>query len=552
MRFSRRASPWPLRIGLAVVLIASVAALQRHRAGARGASTATNVAPSSEPSSAISTRDEMLARCDVLVIGGTPSGAAAAIAAARHGARVILIEEHDHLGGDIVYAMLNMFDVPMKVHNKSPVATGIFGEFFKPLGIAFDINAARRLFEEKVAAEPNIRVLCHTRIAQVTFDDSAKGPTVTGATVEDILHPELRAQITCDAVVDATNNADFAALSGAHFYLGRGNSGIDQKMQAAGLLFSLAGTDWHRMKRYVRGVRVVRESEPIGHEYASDAAPSVPEKPGVKSDKKSDASVTLHLGGMDGKYLWERGDVVKNYRPHGADVIVLSLNCGLQSDGSIVFNTLNVVNVNGLDAASREAARRQAIDELEYFIPYLRGAMPGLEKARLMRVAPELYIRETRHLQGFYTISVADIRAGAQFFDRVALACYPIDLHPYQKGDFNRFGPRRYFYTLPLRSLVPRAVDGVLVASRCLSATYDAAGSARVVPITMAAGEAAGVAAWWCAKEKTTPHAILKNPAAITEIQNVLRESGADIGDRIKGFATEKSIGQKPKHLPAL
>ena len=134
----------------------------------------------------------------------------------------------------------------------------------------------------------------------------------------------------------------------------------------------------------------------------------------------------------------------------------------------------------------------EAIRELPHLLAHLRRFMPGFHNARLARVAPELYIRETRHIHGHYAIKVSDIRAERQFFDRVALVSYPLDLHPYKKGDINPFGPRRYYYTLPLRSLVPRKVDGLFVASRSLSATYSAAGSARVIPITMAAGEAAG------------------------------------------------------------
>ncbi|MBV9470669.1 MAG: FAD-dependent oxidoreductase, partial [Abitibacteriaceae bacterium] len=101
--------------------------------------------------------------CDVLVVGGTPSGIAAALAAARRGATVTLIEPRRYLGGDIVYAMLNMFDIPVRPGVPAPVH-GIFAEFFEQLGITFDIDKSRHLFEDTLAAEPKIRRYMRTKV----------------------------------------------------------------------------------------------------------------------------------------------------------------------------------------------------------------------------------------------------------------------------------------------------------------------------------------------------------------------------------------------------
>ena len=106
-------------------------------------------------------------------------------------------------------------------------------------------------------------------------------------------------------------------------------------------------------------------------------------------------------------------------------------------------------------------------------------------------------------------------------------------MHPYNKGDLNPFGPSRHVYALPLKALVPVNVDGIFVASRSLSATYSAAGSARVIPITMAAGEAAGTAAAQCAKGRYSPHELVKSPQRIQQLQRELRTAGMDIGDRL-------------------
>jgi FAD dependent oxidoreductase len=481
--------------------------------------------------------DGAISQCDVLVVGGTPSGVAAALAAARRGSRVVLVEERSHLGGDIVDAMLNMFDVPARPGEASPVH-GIFAEFFDQLGVAFDIDLARHILEDTVANEPNLRAYVGTRVVRISKD----GDRVSGVVLHAINEraPQQPApgdgadrerELKVCAVVDATNDASFAAGAGAGYSLGRERVHPDKAMQSAGLLFSVSGVDWNAVRYYVRRRRLMRAKTQVAQEFAPDAAPTTSREVKKAARDTPDKPVWLRLGGAHGDYAWERGDIVAGYQPRGPRILFLSINFGRQSDGTVVLNTLNIVGVNGLDNASKERAYREAAAELPHFLAYLRRVMPGFKSARLAHIAPELYIRETRHIYGYYVLSVADIRAERQFPDRIALASYPLDLHPYGKDHINPFGPRRYYYTLPLRSLVPRTVDGVFVASRSLSATYTAAGSARVIPITMAAGEAAGAAAWLCARHNVSPHDMVREPAWISQLQDSLREWGADIGD---------------------
>ena len=457
---------------------------------------------------------------DVLVVGGTPSGVAAALAAARQGAGVMLLTERPKLGGDIIYAYLNMFDVPLSDMNteSSPVAYGIFGSFFKELGTAFDVQTAENWLERSVAKEPRVQVLSGVSIGQITL----KSGRVSGIEVR-LADGSTRA-INARTIVDTTNDADIAARAGAGYYLGREQVNPDRKMQAAGLLFSVKNVDWQQLRAYVRSTRTVslRAARRLKR---GDAA-------GVDIRVRGDRA-TVRMGGIHGDYAWERGEIIRDYVPHGADIDVISINFGRQSDGSVMLNTLNIVGVNGLDAASKQRAHREGSAEIPYLIQYLRRKMPGFARADLGQIAPELYIRETRHIKGFVTLTVEDVKRGTPFPDRVALASYALDLHPYTKGDLNPFGPSRHVYALPLRALVPSNIDGVFIASRSLSATYSAAGSARVIPITMAAGQAVGTAAAQCAKGGYSPHDLVKSAAHIQQLQKSLRAANMDIGDRL-------------------
>ncbi len=457
---------------------------------------------------------------DVLVVGGTPSGVAAALGAARHGATVTLVAERPRLGGDIIYAYLNMFDVPLTDMNSesSPVAYGIFGSFFQELGTAFDVQAAESWLERAVAKQPNVKVLSDVKVERVLLRDGR----VSGVQVA-LKNGSMRT-IDARAVVDTTNDADIAARAGAGYFLGREQVNPDRKMQAAGLLFSVKGVDWQELRAYVRSLKTIslRRARRLKNGNAE----------GVDIRVQGNRA-TVRMGGIHGDYAWERGEIIRDYVPRGPNVDVISINFGRQSDGSVILNTLNIVGVNGLDEASRKRAHQEGAAEIPLLIAYLRRKMPGFANAELGNIAPELYIRETRHIRGFTTLTVEDVKQGTPFPDRVALASYALDLHPYNKGDLNPFGPSRHVYALPLKALVPINVDGLFVASRSLSATYSAAGSARVIPITMAAGEAVGTAAAQCAKGRYSPHELVKSEARIKQLQAELRKSGMDIGDRL-------------------
>lgn len=465
-----------------------------------------------------STFDGSIKECDVLVIGGTPSGVAAALAAARRGAKVVLIEDRPHLGGDIVYQMLNMWDVPLRPKSSIPVVRGIFEEFYQQLGLAFDIGKAMDVFENTVAVEPGLHTYINSRIGHIFRD----GNRVTGAIVRGQDGPEYHLKAKC--VVDSTDDASFATRAGASYFLGRQKTNPDRAMQSVGLLFSVSGVQWNKVRSYVKGTRRVK----LSPEMARIKRNAID----VKAVPGTDGRVVIErLGGADGDYIFESGDMVADYIEKEATTQVLSINFGKQRDNTIVLNTLNVTGVNGLSEPSVANGIKEAEAELPHLMDYLREKMPGFEKAQVADIAPELYVRETRHIQGLYLLTETDIKSETRFPDRIALASYPIDLHPYKKGDINPMAPRRYNYTIPLRCLIPTRLDNVIVASRSLSATSAAAGSARVLPITMACGEAAGAAAWLCTQDGITPHQLVGEEKFVAKLQDTLRDWGADIGD---------------------
>jgi hypothetical protein len=432
------------------------------------------------------------AHADVLVIGATSSGVAAALAAARQGRSVTLVSYHEHLGTVMTRQMLNTFDLDRGVHGES-VVRGIFLEMYQQLGLTFDPYHARTVLADAIARERGITVLYRARAMKILQE----GRRVTGVEIEAAAAPAgpaTRRVLTGTVTIDATDDADIAAAAGVAYHLGREASGIDRAMQASTLMFRLRGVNWTELVQ-----DVVRREMPTGR------------------------------AAMFQGYVWGYQSAVRGFRSGDPLVRALDLNIGRQPDGDVWVNSLQVFGVDGTDASSHSAGLARAAKVLPSFVVYLRGAIPGFAHAELVEAAPELYVRETRHVAGVYRLTAGDIIAERHFWDRIAAADYPIDLHPYHPDELNPFKPVRYRYTVPLRSLVPHGIDGMFVASRSFAATYAAAGSARIIPTTMAMGEAAGIAAAVCVDQRVSPRHLVADQALVRLVQERLLAVGATI-----------------------
>ncbi len=424
-------------------------------------------------------------RVDVLVVGGSAAGVASAIAAARQGMVVVLAEPRPFLGTVLTGAMLNMIDVSRRPDG-TPLIKGIYHEMERQVnGLTFDPMQVREILRAMIEAEPGITLLLRTAIERPLLD----GSRVVGAG----LRADDGHTITAHAAVtiDATDDGDLAAAAGVPFNLGRETSGIDRRMMPATLMFRVGDLDWSTIRQYAWSKR--RQRQPSGATTG---------------------------------YVWGFNEPMRDYSPADPSLSAHDLNIGRIPDGSAWINSLQIRDVDGTSPVSRQCGYERARREIPNLVAYIRGNCPGFTIARLLEIAPELYIRETRHLRGLYTLTARDIESRQRFWDRIGAASYPVDLHQYKKGEQYPYKPVRREYTIPLRSLVMAKVDGLFVASRAFSATYQAAGSARVVPTTMAMGEGVGVAAAVAVASGVTPHQLLERRELVVNVQQRLVRSG--------------------------
>lgn len=423
------------------------------------------------------------AEYDVVVVGAEPEGVAAAVAAARSGAKVLLLEKRAGPGGLYVYGWLNSFDLNYGPGNEL-LTRGIFEEFLRAVGgTSFDVGQARRFFEQFIGREKNLTAMYNvSHLAPVL---SADGAVVAVTAVTEQGKKLFKAK----AFIDATQDADFAAMAGVPYTIGGEDYGVPETM-AATLVFKLKGVDWIAVRQAL----------------------------GRDGDSYTGSNATSAWG------FWTE---MRRYSPTNQRLRVRGLNLGRQNDGSVLVNALQIFGVNGVDPASYRKGYELARRELPWIVRFMRRNIRPFARAELAGVAPELYIRETRHIKGEYVLTIDDVLGNRYFPDQIAVASYPVDIQATNPKNYGWAFGKPTMYSIPLRCLVPLGVDNLLVVGRSASYSSLAAGSARVVPVGMVTGQAAGVAAATAARRGLTPRVIARTPALVREVQEILKSQGA-------------------------
>ena len=426
-------------------------------------------------------------RPDVIVVGGTPAGVAAAVAAARRGENVTLIAGRPVLGGVLTDATMDQWDLNL-APTGAPVEGGIFSEIHDALGDAFSPGDAARVFGGLVDREPRIHTILNAQVVGVHVRVDGALHTIDSLIVAQT--GERDVTLSAPAVIDATDDADVAALAGARYDVGRQDTGIDERMQAVTLMFTIDGVDWPAVVH--------------GYNERTDG-------PGGALDRRA----------------WGYSALMDAYHSTSPDVLVRDLNLGHEDDGSVSVNAIDVIGIDGRSASDVIRARTLTESEAPHLLTYLRDHVPGFADARIGRFADAVYVRETRHVLGDEWLTADDVWNGVMPADRIGLGSYPLDLHPVTATDRLAFAPVRHVYGVPFGALVPRGFANLLLASPSISASHEASGSARVIPTTIEEGEAAGAATALARDRHLTIAALADAPAEITALQDDLREHGA-------------------------
>jgi glycine/D-amino acid oxidase-like deaminating enzyme len=442
---------------------------------------------------------------DVLVIGGGNAGCAAALAAARHGARTLLVERYGFLGGTATAAMVGPW---MTFHSGNErIVGGIAQEIverlmamggspghlhdssdYVPTITPFDPELHKALLFEMME-ESGVQLLLHGYFLDALRDERGG---VRGARVATVGGPrEFEGAVTIDASADAY----VAAAAGVELQQGDERG----RVQPASLMFRLSHVDLEATAAYVRA-------------NPDEMRTTIP--PAERSAHALTAVAGLYE-------LWNRA------RTRGDVTVPRELVSFFISPypDEVSVNMTRVVDIDPLDpedlTRAESDARGQALELLAFF----RRDVPGFANARIAATAAQIGIRESRRIVGVYTLTRDDVLSARTFEDAVARSAYPIDIHnPSGSGTTTQRLPPGASYEIPYRCLVPAHVERLLVAGRCISTTHEALASTRLTPTVMTLGQAAGTAAALCAAEALAPRDV---PAA--ELRASLIADGVDL-----------------------
>ena len=416
----------------------------------------------------------MKERFDIIVVGGGFAGVGAAIGAAREGKTVLIIEQYGCLGGAACHNLVNPFMKYWRVVNgeKEILNAGVFARIQRELQDQNAIAENGMIFNEeylkfvldKLVQEYKISVLFHTSVIAANAQDG-RVQSIT------IFNKNGMQVLEADMYIDCSGDGDVAAYAGFSYNVGDEN-GYCQPMT---LCFNVGGVPY--------GDRTYFEVRKEVLELYKE---------------------------------WQAQGKIKNPREN-----VLIFHSFLPN--TLHFNSTRIIKKSPLKAEDITAAEFEAREQMFELFNFLKENFELFKDSYLINSAPSIGVRESRRIVGEYEMTAEDVLSARKFDDGIARGNYPVDIHnPSGSGTVLQKLPPEEYYSIPLRSLIPKGAKNLLVAGRCISATHEAQASIRIMPIVCCIGEGAGVAA---ATALSTGVDIGKVDVSI--VQQTLKSNGA-------------------------
>lgn len=407
----------------------------------------------------------IVGEADVVVCGAGPAGVSAAIAAARRGAKTQMLEAHGCLGGIWTAGALgwiidhaNKEGFMQELLDRLARSEGwTLGENGKATN-AYDVEVMKVVLDQLVQ-EAGVQIQLHTRVCAAAKDEQGR---LTHVITES---KSGRRAFAGKVFLDCTGDGDLGVLAGCGFDLGHPETG---RMQPMSLMAVLAGI----------------HAEEVADFFLDDER--------IEWHKTKDRlREEMERGGHSPSYSKPTLFRVRD------DLFVLMAN--------------HEYGVNGTDARDMTRATLHARREVHQLIDGLRSLGGIWQNVRIVATGAQIGVRESRRIHGLYTVSTEDLRQGRRHPDAVCRVTFPIDVHatdPRQGKGIERAAFRAQPYDIPLRALIARDVQGLMMAGRCISGDFIAHSSYRVTGNAVAMSEAAGKTAAVAALTGRLPQAI--------------------------------------------
>ena len=475
-------------------------------------------------------------KTDVLIVGGGTAGFVAAIAAARNGAKVIIVEQHDYLGGSHSGGMVMMIRSmrhmrapkdPKNLYEKK-LMMAQYESSFDDQQVVYSIAqeyldrmievkaawgkkghaAARQLFDPEIAKwvidsmvmEAGVDVWFYSQATDMLME----GNRVKGLVIENLLE---RTEIEAAVTIDTTGDGEVCAAAGAPFEKGNPTDGLSQPLT---LYFNIGGVNFEKSIEYMKAnplefgqeyvdtiLRLIRENKPItllplkGKIKEAVANGDYPIPYGLTSVNPETATYLNRPMFRNGKFRYESAVINMD----------MAYNIDTTSRAELTKATI--------------AMRNMAVKMVDFYRKYV----PGYEDAYLIHTAPFIGVRDSRRIICDYFLTQEDVLSGKAFDDSIGRYGSVVDVHDKDGKESVRLvevgGPG--WFQIPYRTLLPQGVENLLVAGRCIAADYVAQGATRSQAACMITGQAAGTAAALAIKAGVTPRKV-----DIAALQDVL------------------------------